>query len=35
MDREGDVNKFAAFMAANRKLLDCYAKSGMHPAMYK
>ncbi len=22
-------------MEANRKLLDCYAKSGMHPAAYK
>ena len=35
MNREGDSNKFTAFMQANRTLLDCYAKSGMTPAIYK
>ena len=35
MSQEGDAAKFAAFMQMHRSMLDCYASSGMNPAMYK
>ena len=32
---EDKGEKFANFMKLHRTLLDCYAGSGMHPAVYK
>ena len=34
MNQDGG-QKFASFMELNRNLLDCYASTGMNPALYK
>ena len=34
-NREGDASNFTNFMEMHRALLDCYAKGGMNPAVYK
>ena len=35
MSQQQGAEKFAQFMALNRRMLDCYASDNMQPALFK